>query len=188
VRVEDVIAQAHSTDRRPARGLDPERLAGHAEFLLRLARRLTGSPLTAEDLVQDTFERVLRKPRAVQGDERAYLARALRNTHFARRRAAAVRIRADAMPEGVDPPDMRDADHATTAAYAHEILDALAELPEPYRVAVVAVDLQGCSYREVARRLDVPCGTVQSRAFRARAQVARAVGDDSLHGDRFPVL
>jgi RNA polymerase sigma-70 factor (ECF subfamily) len=64
----------------------------------------------------------------------------------------------------------------------------VAALPEQYRAAVVAVDLQGQSYDEAAMRLGMPRGTVQSRAFRGRARVARAVGDTTLHHDRLPVF
>jgi RNA polymerase sigma-70 factor (ECF subfamily) len=178
---------AHMHRDRSVRTLDPERLADHADQLIRIARRLTGSTDSAEDLVQDMYERVLRKPRMLEGGELSYLASALRNTHAERLRTAARRITAEPVPDDFDLPDSRDGDHAATAAYANDILDALAELPEPYRVVVAAVDLQGCSYGEVARQLGVPCGTIQSRAFRGRARVARAVGDDSLYGDRLPV-
>jgi RNA polymerase sigma-70 factor (ECF subfamily) len=167
--------------------LDPERLTRYAPYLLRIARLLTGSADSAEDLVQDTFERVLRKPRRVAGGERAYLSRALRNTHRERVRAAGSRITAGHLPDHIELRDPRDEDHAITAAYARDLLGAVAELPEIYRVAVVAVDLQGESYDDVAQRLGVPCGTVQSRAFRGRARVARAVGDDTLQRDRLPV-
>jgi RNA polymerase sigma-70 factor, ECF subfamily len=171
----------------PHRTLDPERLGAHHDRLLRIARRLSGSRDGAEDLVQDTFERVLRKPRNLAGDEIAYLVGALRNTHIARIRAASRRIQAESVPDGFDLPDARGDDHATTAAHAREILDAVAALPEPYRAAVVAVDLQGQSYDEAAMRLGMPRGTIQSRAFRGRARVARAVGDTTLNADRVPV-
>jgi RNA polymerase sigma-70 factor (ECF subfamily) len=171
----------------PTQTLDPERLSDHVDRLMRIARRLTGSQEGAEDLVQDTFERVLRKPRTLAGDEIAYLVGALRNTHIARLRAASRRIQAEAVPEGFDLPDARHDDHPATAAHAREILGAVAALPEPYRAAVVAVDLQGHSYDEAAMRLGMPRGTVQSRAFRGRARVARAVRDTTLDRDRIPV-
>ena len=171
----------------PPTTLEPERLIHHADRLMRIARRLTDSREAAEDLVQDTFERVLRRPRVVDGDELAYLAGALRNIHVARGRSALRRIRVDAVPEGFDAPDTRDDDQPATAVHAREVLSAVAALPEPYRAAVVAVDLQGCSYDEAALRLGMPRGTIQSRAFRGRARVARAVGDDSLAADRLPV-
>ena len=167
-----------------AQDLDPERLGAHSGCLLRTARRLTGSREGAEDLVQDTFERVLRKRRTLAGDELGYLVGALRNTHVVRLRAASRRIQAEVVPEGYDAPDTRGHDHHATAIHAREVLGAVAALPEPYRAAVVAVDLQGHSYDEAAQRLGMPRGTVQSRAFRGRAQVARAVSHLRLADQR----
>ena len=63
------------------RQLDPESLGGHVARLYRAAYGLTGSRQDAEDLVQDTFERVLRRPRFLRRDEDVvYLLRVLRNT------------------------------------------------------------------------------------------------------------
>ena len=56
------------------------------------------------------------------------------------------------------------------------MLDALAELPRPYREAVAAVDVAGLSYAEAAKVLGVRQGTIMSRLYRGREQVARAVG------------
>jgi RNA polymerase sigma factor (sigma-70 family) len=57
-----------------------------------------------------------------------------------------------------------------------EVLEALAQLPRPYREAVAAVDIAGLSYAEAARALGVRQGTIMSRVYRGREQVARAVG------------
>jgi RNA polymerase sigma factor (sigma-70 family) len=73
--------------------LDPARLRAHLPRLTRIAFRLTGSRDAAEDLVQDTLERLLRAPRTVSGDDFRYLARALRNTHIDRHRARQRRVR-----------------------------------------------------------------------------------------------
>src|SRR5918999_5254140 len=63
------------------RRLEPARLAEHRPRLLRAAYAMCGSREDAEDLVQETFERVLRRPRFVQRDRDAtYLLRALRHT------------------------------------------------------------------------------------------------------------
>ena len=50
---------------------------------------------------------------------------------------------------------------------------AIAALPQEFRDALVAVDVAGLSYREAARALGVPEGTLTSRLFRARDRVAR---------------
>jgi RNA polymerase sigma-70 factor (ECF subfamily) len=52
---------------------------------------------------------------------------------------------------------------------------AIGALPDPFRVVVVLVDVQGCSYQEVAEALGVPIGTVRSRLARGRAQLQRAL-------------
>src|SRR5436190_6584645 len=80
-------------DRRAVtRALDPEALGDHLDRLFRAAWALTGSREDAEDLVQETYERVLRWPRFVRrDDDLAYLYRTLRNTFFNARRTASRR-------------------------------------------------------------------------------------------------
>src|SRR6516165_11697786 len=69
------------------RPLDPESLGSHTARLYRAAYGLCGSRQDAEDLVQDTFERVLRRPRFLRRDEDlVYLLRVLRNTWISSRR------------------------------------------------------------------------------------------------------
>ena len=71
------------------RQLDPEALGDHIDRLYRAAWSLCGSREEAEDLVQETFERVLRRPRFLRSeDDLGYLLRVLRNTFFSPRRAA----------------------------------------------------------------------------------------------------
>ena len=57
-----------------------------------------------------------------------------------------------------------------------ELLGAIAELPEEFRDVLVAVDVAGLSYKEAARLLGVPEGTVMSRLYRARKRVIEAYG------------
>src|SRR5580700_10933600 len=72
--------------------LDPESLPAHIDRLYRAAWALSGSPHDAEDLVQETFARVLSRPRVLAGDdELAYLMQALRNTFRSSRRTASRR-------------------------------------------------------------------------------------------------
>jgi DNA-directed RNA polymerase specialized sigma24 family protein len=67
---------------------------------------------------------------------------------------------------------------AATLLLPGEVLDALAGLPRPYREAVAAVDVAGLSYAEAARALGVRQGTIMSRVYRGREQVAQVVGAD----------
>src|SRR5919199_4780506 len=72
-----------------ARVLDPAALGDHVDRLYRAAWALCGSREDAEDLVQDTFARVLAKPRLLRNDDDlGYLLRVLRNTFVSRHRAA----------------------------------------------------------------------------------------------------
>ena len=158
---------------RPA--LEPDRLAVHLPRLTRMAIGLCRSREAGEDLVQDTLERVLRSPRRVAGDEFPYLARALRNTHIDRARSAARRPVTTALPDTFDEV-VAAPDHTASAARAREILAAVADLPGPYRDAVLAVDVAGYSYGEAAELLGVPIGTVMSRLYRGRQRVVRAAG------------
>lgn len=155
------------------RRLDPERVVDHLPRLYRAARAWTRSREEAEDLVQETCARVLSRPRLIRGEgELAYLLRALRNTLTSQRRAAGRRpATAPLMEESAI--GARASDDPAEAAEIREVHDAIAELPEEFRDVLVAVDIAGLSYREAARALGVPEGTLTSRLFRARDRLAR---------------
>jgi RNA polymerase sigma-70 factor (ECF subfamily) len=158
--------------------LDPERLPDHIDRLYSAAWALCGSRQDAEDLVQDTIARVLRRPRIVRGDSDIYyLLRALRNTFFSERRAAARRPRvADVALDELALPDTRAAAADPPAATeAREVYAAIAELPDEFRDALVAIDVAGLSYREAARLLRVREATITSRLYRARGRVAASI-------------
>src|SRR5215217_5942232 len=76
----------------PLRTLDPEALGDHVDLLFRAAWALCGSREDAEDLVQETYARVLARPRLLRNrDDAGYLMRVMRNTFIAKRRAIARR-------------------------------------------------------------------------------------------------
>jgi RNA polymerase sigma-70 factor (ECF subfamily) len=157
------------------RQLEPASLGIHRARLLRAAYAMCGSREDAEDLVQETFERVLRRPRFVQRDrDAAYLMRVLRHTCIAHAQSAARRRTAPAPPEDLEwIADARaEPDVAMDARLAYA---AMAELSEPLRATIVAVDVVGLSYKEAARSLRTRVGTIMSRLYRAREQVAAAL-------------
>jgi RNA polymerase sigma-70 factor (ECF subfamily) len=158
--------------------LDPDRLPDHIDRLYRAACGLCGSRQDAEDLVQDTYARVLRRPRIVRGDSDIhYLLRALRNTFISQRRAAAARpLAADiALDELALPDTSGSAADPAAATEAREVYAAIAALPDEFRDALVAVDLAGLSYREAARLLRVREATITSRLHRARGRAAESI-------------
>jgi RNA polymerase sigma-70 factor, ECF subfamily len=158
-----------------AHTLDPERLGDHLDRLYRAARALTGCPHDAQDLVQATYERVLRRPRHLrEDDDLGYLLRALRHTFYSERRAQACRPCVPTAPEDLDLRASRYDDPATALEHTL-VLDAVAALPDAYRDTVVAVDVAGLSYRETARLLGTREGTVMSRLYRARRRLAETL-------------
>jgi len=162
------------------RTLDPARLGDHLDRLYRAAWALCGSREDAEDLVQETYARVLRRPRVLRReDDLAYLLRALRNTFLNQRRSASRRLRADALPDTLDTVADPHARQPDAAVEARELYGAIAALPDDFRDVIVAVDITGLSYREAARALRVREGTVMSRLYRARQQVVRRVESGS---------
>jgi len=161
----------------PDRELDPTALGDHIDRLYRAAWGLCGSREDAEDLVQETFAQVLRKPRILRSeDDVGYLLRVLRNTFFSQRRAAARRPQTAPLPETGDLlPDPR-APAPEAFIETAELYRAVSELPDDFRDALIAIDVVGLSYREAARWLKVREATITTRLYRARQRVAQALG------------
>jgi RNA polymerase sigma-70 factor (ECF subfamily) len=158
-----------------ARQLDPASLGDHLDRLYRAARGLCGSREEAEDLVQETFARVLRKPRFVRSEDDGYLLRVLRNTFISQRRTAARRPRTAGPPDELDYLPDQMAPDPEARIDTNALYQAISELPDDFREALVAVDLVGLSYGEAARALRTREATITTRLYRARQRVARAI-------------
>jgi len=160
-----------------ARTLDPSRLGDHVDRVFRAAWALCGSREDAEDLVQETFARLLARPRLLRNeDDLGYLLRALRNTFLNQKRAENRRLRPTAQPEQLDLVADTRARQPEELFEAAEVFAAIAALPDDFRDVLVAVDVAGLSYKEAASALRIREGTVMSRLYRARRQVVRGVG------------
>ena len=156
------------------RQLDPQALGDHIDRLYRAARALCETREEAEDLVQETFARVLRKPRTLTaGDDSGYLLRALKNTFMSTRRTASRRPRT--CPDDVEFVEDRRAPGPEETVEAAHVYATISVLPDDFRDALVAIDLVGLSYREAARALGVREATITTRLYRARQRVARAL-------------
>ncbi len=163
----------------PERQLDPEALGDHIDRLYRAAWSLCGSREEAEDLVQETFARVLRKPRLLRSeDDLGYLLRVLRNTYFSTRRTAARRPQTTALPDDLDLIEDRGAPRPEAKLESAELYAAISALPDDFRDALIAIDVVGLSYREAARALRVREATITTRLHRARQRVARALVEE----------
>lgn len=161
----------------PERQLDPATLGDHLDRLYRAAWALCGSREDAEDLVQETYARVLRKPRLLRSDDDlGYLLRVLRNTFISQRRTAARRPRTAPLPDDLDLMADPSAASPEAALEAQELFAAIAALPESFRDALVAIDVAGLSYAEAARALRVRESTITTRLHRARQRIADQIG------------
>ncbi len=145
------------------------------------ALRMTRDPYAAEDLVQDTMIKAYNGFRTFQAGTnlKAWLYRILTNTYINAYRKKQRRVD----EYGVDFSEWEDrAVPATTvlrsaevealeAMADTEIADALAALPEDYRMAVYYADVEGFPYRAIAEIMGTPLGTVMSRLHRGRRQL-----------------
>ena len=156
------------------RQLDPEALGDHIDRLYRAAWGLCGSREEAEDLVQETFARVLRKPRLLRSqDDIGYLLRVLRNTFFSQRRSAARQPHTAPLPDEMDLIEDRSVVGPEARIETAELYAAISRLPDDFRDALLAIDVVGLSYREAAQALRVREATITTRLHRARQRVAR---------------
>src|SRR3954462_7478749 len=144
---------------------------------------MTGSREDAEDLVQETYVRVLARPRFLRGDDDlGYLLRVLRNTHVSRLRAAGRRpVGVPFAEEAPEPEDGRTAWRPDAALDVDLLFTLIAALPEPFRDALVVVDVCGLSYGEAGPALGGRRAAIPPRLHRARLHLA-----DGLEAGELP--
>jgi RNA polymerase sigma-70 factor (ECF subfamily) len=137
------------------------------EPLYRYAFRLSGSPVEAEDLTQETFCHAQHKLSQLRDPARAkaWLFSILRNAYLHRVRAGKQehRVTLDSLGEIPDRPSepLPEIDTA-------QLQRALGELPEAFRTPVILFYFEDFSYRDIAEQMSVPLGTVMSRLARAK--------------------
>lgn len=156
-------------------------ILAHSQSLLSVACRLTRSRPEAEDLVQDTLVKALRaRDQYETGTNlKAWLLRILKNTFINRYRRSGLERSvfdahtADPLADGwigtATLRAMRDPEgQALRPVLEREILTALDELPEEFRLIVLLSDVEELSYKEIAETVGCPIGTVMSRLHRGR--------------------
>lgn len=144
----------------------------------RFARSLTRDEADAEDVVQETYLRAFRSWHTFQvgTDVRRWLFTIARNVFLRSREKGRREVTLD--DDGAEIVDAVQAVEGWVMRGLNPILDradlgpaireALSEIPEAYRDAVVLVDLEDQAYEDAAAVLGVPVGTVRSRLFRGR--------------------
>jgi len=155
-----------------------ELVAAHEDRVFAICLRMLRNREAALDATQDTFLTVFRK--ADRYKARAafstWLYRVTVNTCYDHLRREK-RKRADQLPDSYDPVDVQATDPFNAVEVRPEIEEALAALSVEFRSAVVLVDLQGMSLEQASDTLEVPTGTIKSRLFRARKQLAQSLGN-----------
>jgi len=143
-------------------------IARELPYLRRYARSLVGDAAVADDLVQTTLERALRKHHLWlrRGSLRSWLFRILYRTFLNERG----RRRRDVALDDVAETDLRlsQAPAQESESELRNVIRAMYRLPLEQRAALVLVVIEGLSYDETAEVLGVPVGTVRSRLSRAR--------------------
>lgn len=148
--------------------MDYEQVVPYIPNLRRYARALAGDRHAADDLVQDTLERAVRKFHLWRpGNLRAWLFSIMHNVFVNQLKARKISPSAE-----VD----ENFAGATTPGWVAEVRDlerGLARLPAEQREVVLLVSLEDMSYGEVSLALGVPIGTVMSRLSRGREKLRR---------------
>ena len=151
-------------------------VAEHHEVLYRYAFRLTGSVPDAEDLTQQTFLIAQAKLDQLRDADRS------RNWLFAILRSCFLGALRQRRPVPATNIELNVNDIPANGAEEHDIdgerlQGALDELPEDFRLVLVMFYFEGCSYREIAKKLSLPPGTVMSRLSRAKGHLRRKLFD-----------
>jgi RNA polymerase sigma-70 factor (ECF subfamily) len=158
----------------------------HGGALLRFALKLTlGDRGRAEDIVQETMVRAWRHPEVVDGREHA-----VRSWLFTITRHVAIdmwraRSRSEEVidDEELDRPDPAEPfEHAVTAM---DVQAALARLSAEHRQIIVEMYFHGRQVTEIAESLDIPAGTVKSRAYYAIRHLKRVLSATYSHTQAF---
>ena len=154
-----------------------DEIEGYVPALRRYARALTHDADLADDLVQDSLERAIRKRALWQptGSLRAWLFRILLNVYrndLRTRRRVPTALPFD---ERLAPPGMSAAQHGRLALA--ETARAMQSLSAEQREALLLVAVEGMSYAEAAAILDIPPGTLMSRLARGRTALRQLTAE-----------
>ncbi len=164
----------------------------HLDAMYNFAYRLTYDEDEAKDLVQETFMKAYRFVKSFQQgtNAKAWLYRILKNSFINDYR------KKSKQPSKVDYQEVEnyynsddtDANHTVDMRVetvkdmmGDEVTIALNSLPVDFRTVIILCDLEGFTYEEMAKILDIPIGTVRSRLHRARNLIKEKLSGYAEH-------
>lgn len=151
-----------------------------APALRRFAYSLTGAAHDADDLLQNTLERLLSRGVPDDVELAKWAFRVCRNIWIDEYRARKVRQRNVYPLEETEEPAVDGTQAIYDEITLREVDAAMDKLPDDQRSIMALVALQGMSYKEVAETLGIPAGTVMSRLARARVALAGFLNSSSI--------
>lgn len=165
-----------------ASGGDPEAfnrlMELHERKMYAVALRMCANREDAQDCLQEAMLRVYRAIGSFKGESSfsTWLYRITMNTcldELRRKKNKQSASLDDLLEEGWAPADEHGSPegHALRVETARALQQTIRELPEDMRAAIVLRDIQGYSYEEIARMLDVNVGTIKSRISRGREKL-----------------
>ncbi|TRW49869.1 RNA polymerase sigma factor [Aliidiomarina halalkaliphila] len=141
--------------------------------LRRFAFSLTTSMPDADDLVQQTVERILTRPVPDDVELLKWAFRVCRNLWIDDYRARRVRENATFDTDLQQAQQVNGTDVIETEMELNHVGEAMKRLPADQHEVLAMIAVQGMSYRETAESLNIPIGTVMSRLARARSALAQ---------------
>ena len=163
------------------------------------AMRMTRNPTDAEDLVQETYMKAFAAFASFTDGTnlKAWLFRILTNTYIN------IYRKKQRQPYQTGTDDLSDWQIADAASHTSrglrsaeaealdrladtDVVEALAEVPEDFRMAVYLADVEGFSYKEIAEIMDTPVGTVMSRLHRGRKLLRELLEDYAIERGLIP--